>query len=217
MGELGLSGELLLQLFDFTLLRVQERVAAPALCIDALLLLIVETTLSFDEFLHGLGPEIQDELIKALREVLIIESVFHVVHGCKRRCSQRRLGLTVCHLNRLHALLLSQLRGFIRKAVISIGHSLALLWVRVLWSRYHGRRLGSHVGREGCLRIGTVLRVSCSHRADGSIMRIHRWHGDNVQRLLLVHSVSLNLQLLLLGFRLAVSLLPEVILSGGSE
>ena len=60
MGELGLYGKLLLQLLDFSLLCVQKGVAAPALGINALLFLIVETAFGFDEFLHCLCSEIQD-------------------------------------------------------------------------------------------------------------------------------------------------------------
>ena len=44
---------------------------------------MIEPTFCFDEFLHGLCAEAQNQLVKALRKVFIIQGFLHFVGGCE--------------------------------------------------------------------------------------------------------------------------------------
>jgi len=77
--HLGLFCQLLLELLYLSLLGAQQCVASSSLGIDVLFLLVVQPAFRFDEFLHCLSSEIQDELVQPLGEVLVVQGLLHVV------------------------------------------------------------------------------------------------------------------------------------------
>lgn len=80
--QLALLRQLLLELLNLVLLGIQQGIAPSAFCINRLLFLVVQSTLSFDEFLHGFSSEAQDKLIKTLGKVFAIKNFFHLL-GCR--------------------------------------------------------------------------------------------------------------------------------------
>ena len=105
-AHFGFVGELLLELFNFTLLGAKKSITASSLGVTRLLLLLIEATFGLDEFLHCFGAEIQNKLIKTLRKALVVQCLFHLVDGLKLH---GRLRLQILHNNAVLGLLNNRL------------------------------------------------------------------------------------------------------------
>lgn len=94
VAEFGFFGQVFLQLFDLVLLDSQQGVASASLGVDRLRLIMQHLLLGAHELAQSLRPEINDECVQFLLEVLHV----FVCDGPSVHVKRNFLGLVRCHV-----------------------------------------------------------------------------------------------------------------------